>query len=135
MSRRFEWPVRVYYEDTDAGGVVFYANYLKYLERARTEWLRACGYDQTELVARHGILFAVARLEVRYRQPARLDDRLVVSAEIAQLRGSSITFQQSIVRESDDELLCLATVKAACVGADSFRPQRLPEDIVAELTR
>lgn len=120
----FKWPVRVYYEDTDAGGVVYYANYLKYFERCRTEWLRALGVDQSALAREHGLLFVVARIEAEYRQPAGLDDELVIHARALQIGHCSIVFEQFAQR--GDHLLARAQVTVACVDAQRRRPARLP---------
>ncbi|MDJ0739323.1 MAG: tol-pal system-associated acyl-CoA thioesterase [Gammaproteobacteria bacterium] len=124
----FQWPVRIYYEDTDAGGVVYYANYLRYLERARTEWLRALGFGQEALMRDAGILFAVRHVAIDYLQPARFDDELRVEADIAQLSKVSLTFAQRIVRPPDT-VLCTATVKVVCLDRDQFRPTAIPPDI------
>lgn len=124
----FEWPVRVYYEDTDAGGVVYYANYLKYLERGRTEWLRQLGFGQDQLMRDSGIVFAVRRVEIDYLLPARFDDALMVQVEIAALSKVSITFRQRLMR-TPDELLSKATVKVACLDKDKFRPVAIPVPI------
>jgi acyl-CoA thioester hydrolase len=124
----FEWPVRVYYEDTDAGGVVYYANYLKYLERARTEWLRSHGFEQDALMHDDGIVFAVRRVEIDYLLPARLDDTLRVEVEIERIARASLTFAQRIVRVPDTAL-SRATVKVACLDHLSFRPVAIPDPI------
>ena len=124
----FEWPVSVYYEHTDAGGVVYYANYLKFLERARTEWLRAAGFGQDALMREAGILFAVRHVEIDYRSPARFDDALRVEARIEQLSKVSMTFAQRIVRGAD-EVLCTATVKVVCLDRERFRPTAIPQSI------
>lgn len=123
----FRLPVRVYYEDTDAGGVVYYANYLKYLERARTEWLRAAGWGQTALASDRGLLFAVRSIELDYRAPARLDDALEVEARIAALGRARIDFEQRVLR--DGEPLCTGRVRIACLDAATFRPRPLPDDM------
>ena len=123
MSVVGEWPVRVYYEDTDAGGVVYYANYLKYFERARTEWLRALGHQQQALIDEHGLLFAVRSVTVEYIAPARLDDLLTVELRIARVRRASIDFEQSIRRNDGTTALCTAQVKVACLEAERFRQQ------------
>lgn len=123
----FRLPVRVYYEDTDAGGVVYYANYLKYLERARTEWLRAAGWGQTALASDRGLLFAVRSIELDYRAPARLDDALEVEARIAELGRARIDFAQRVLR--DGEVLCTGRVRVACLDAATFRPRPLPDDM------
>jgi len=130
----FRHSARVYWEDTDAGGVVYYANYLRFLERARTEWLRARGFHQNELAAERGLLFAVAEVNIRYRGPARLDDLLVISCQPQAEGGASVMFKQQIHRDRDDgELLAEASVRVVCVGADDFRPRRLPPEILGEL--
>lgn len=119
--------LRVYYEDTDAGGVVYYANYLKYLERARTEWLRAAGYEQAEIATQRGLLFVVRAVSIEYRAPGRLDDRLDVSARVERVGRASIDFEHSI--ECDGAELCEAQVAVACLDAETFRPRVLPADL------
>ncbi|MCB1866159.1 MAG: tol-pal system-associated acyl-CoA thioesterase [Chromatiales bacterium] len=120
-------PLRVYYEDTDAGGVVYYARYLQYMERARTEWLRARGLEQTALRAEHGILFAVRDAQIRYRRPARLDDELRVSVRVDPPRRASLVFHQ---RVSVADSLCVEGVfTVACVDADAFTPCPIPESV------
>lgn len=131
----FVHPVRVYYEDTDAGGVVFYANYLKFMERARTEWLRALGFDQHELAHDADLVFAVVKVTVNYRLPARLDDELHVGARVTDIGRSSIVFEQFIRRASDGELLCEGEVRVACLGAESFKPRSIPDNIRKTLSR
>lgn len=128
----FEWPVRVYYEDTDAGGVVYYANYLKYLERARTEWLRHLGFGQEVLMRDSGIVFAVRRVEIDYLLPARFDDALVVELRVENASKASLTFAQRILRAPDTEL-SRATVKVACLDKDRFRPTAIPANIREKL--
>jgi acyl-CoA thioester hydrolase len=123
----FSWPARVYWEDTDGGGVVYYANYLKYLERARTEWLRAQGFSQTDLVKDPGILFVVSSLAVDYRSPARLDDTLDITCNVAMDGRVCIQFDQHIRRGAD--VLVEASVRVACLDAQSFRPKRIPSGI------
>jgi len=115
----------VYYEDTDAGGVVYYANYLKFMERARTEWLRRLGFDQEGLMRESGIVFAVRRVDIDYLLPARLDDTLTVEAAIDAVSKASLTFRQRILRAPDD-VLSAATVKVVCLYKDSFRPTAIP---------
>lgn len=112
--------IRVYYEDTDAGGVVYYANYLKYFERARTEWLRGLGIDQSELASTERRLFVVRNVEIQYRRPARLDDELIIQTEVNHWGRASIRFGQRALRGG--ELLCQAVVTVCCVEAASFRP-------------
>jgi acyl-CoA thioester hydrolase len=127
----FKWSVRVYYEDTDAGGVVYYANYLRYFERCRTEWLRALGIDQSALARDQGLQFVVARIEAEYRQPARLDDELEIHACARQVGHCSILFEQFAQR--GDHLLARAQVTVACVDAHRRRPARLPEALRARI--
>ena len=124
----FYWPVRVYYEDTDAGGVVFYANYLKFFERARTEMLRALGFEQDELIANNGIIFAVRSIEVDYLRPALFNDQIIVSAEVVQAKKVSVSFAQSITRNA--EVLCKSTVRIACLDAKTLRPKEIPENLL-----
>ncbi len=126
----FAWPVRVYFEDTDAGGVVFHSNYVNYLERARTEWLRARGIGQRALAAERGLLFAIAGLEIRFLSPARLDDELLATCALTRRGGASMEFRQQIIRVADNAVLADARVRAACLDAASFRPRPLPEDLV-----
>ena len=125
--------MRVYYEDTDAGGVVYYANYLRFMERARTEWLRKLGFEQDELIAQHNVLFAVRRVQVDYRQPARFNDRLVVSVRVVEAGKASLTFAQTIRRESDNILLCDGEVKIASLEASSFKPRAIPAPLQQQL--
>ena len=127
----FHCTARVYWEDTDAGGVVYYANYLRFLERARTEWLRMRGHQQNEIARTLGVLFAVAEVNIKYRGPARLDDLLVITCQPQNEGAASVIFDQQIRRErTDGELLAEAKVKVVCVGADDFRPRRLPPEIL-----
>ncbi len=128
----FEWPVRAYYEDTDAGGVVYYANYLKFMERARTEWLRRLGFDQDALMRDAGIVFAVRQVNIDYLLPARLDDALTVEAAIDALGKVSMTFRQRILRPPND-VLSLATVKVVCLDKERFRPTAIPAAILEKL--
>jgi acyl-CoA thioester hydrolase len=127
----FQWPVRVYYEDTDAGGVVYYANYLKFFERAHTEWLRDLGFGQQALMREAGIVFAVRHVEIDYLLPARFDDDLTVEVEIAALSKVSITFEQRLRR--DDSVLSRAAVKVVCLNRDSFRPVAIPANIAEKM--
>jgi len=128
----FEWPVRAYYEDTDAGGVVYYANYLKFMERARTEWLRRLGFDQDALMRDAGIVFAVRQVNIDYLLPARLDDALTVEAVIDALGKVSMTFRQRILRPPND-VLSRATVKVVCLDKERFRPTAIPAAILEKL--
>jgi len=120
----FSWPIRVYWEDTDAGGVVYYANYLKFLERARTEWLSSLGLEQDRLADEHGVVFVVRRVEADFLRPARFNDRLTVVCELAELGRASLVMRQHIRR--GDERLFAALVRVACVGWQTFRPARIP---------
>lgn len=129
----FRWPVRVYYEDTDAGGIVYYANFLKFFERCRTEWLRALGIDQTQLAAQDALMFVVQALACDYQRPARLDDQLEVLAQVERLGGASITFAQQARR--GEELLAEGRVKVACVDTRQLAPARLPRALLAALKR
>jgi acyl-CoA thioester hydrolase len=131
VSQSFSWPARVYYEDTDAGGVVYYANYLKFFERCRTEWMRHLGFDQGGLAREQGVLFVVAGLEVKYIRPARLDDALAIEAQVVERLAGSLVFEQRAMR--GEELLCWARVKIACVDAERLRPTRLPAVLLAAL--
>jgi 4-hydroxybenzoyl-CoA thioesterase len=121
---------RVYYEDTDAGGIVYYVNYLKFMERARTECLRDLGYFQSRLVGEN-LLFVVHSVEARYRAPARLDDELLVSAEVTELNRASLRFTQQIRLAADDTLLCEGQFLVACVRADSLKPRAIPQALHA----
>ena len=126
----FSLPVRIYWEDTDAGGVVYHASYLRFLERARTEYLRHLGIEQERLRRDNNVVFVLRDVSMRFVKPARLDDVVHASAVITQRRGASLTFQQSITR--DGQLLVEAQVRAACVEADGFRPRAIPEDLFPE---
>jgi len=123
--------IRVYYEDTDAGGVVYYANYLKFLERARTEWLRELGVFQSELRAATQRIFVVNALDMAYRKPARLDDRLTIHSRITRLGRASIHFAQAARR--DGELLAEGTIQVCCVDAASLRPAEIPPEVLSIL--
>lgn len=128
MSDSHCWPVRVYWEDTDASGVVYHANYLRWFERGRTEWLRALGFDQDKLMREVGVAFTVASLDIQYKRPARLDDELEVVTRIAELKKASLTFAQTLSRRDDRAtVLCQARVQVACVDARTFAPRRMPE--------
>lgn len=123
----FSWPLRIYYEDTDLSGVVYHANYLRYFERARTEWVRALGLAQDRLMQSEGLAFTVADLQIRYLRPARLDDDLEVTVTVAQRRRASLLFEQQLRRQRDpNEILATAQVRVACVDVRNFRPRPLP---------
>ncbi|MBW9264899.1 MAG: tol-pal system-associated acyl-CoA thioesterase [Candidatus Thiodiazotropha sp. (ex. Lucinisca nassula)] len=129
----FVWPIRVYYEDTDTGGVVYYANYLKFMERARTEWLRSLGFEQDLLLQQDGIIFAVRQVELGYHAPARFNDNLEVIARLSQKGRASLTFYQEVVRPSDSQLLCRGTIKIACVNMETMRPTPIPKKLLMEI--
>ena len=125
--------MRVYYQDTDAGGVVFHAAYLHFFERARTEWMRSCGFAPNELVSRYRVLFIVRKLEIAYLRPALLDDLVTVSAALEKMGHAQLTFAQQVRR--DGETLVRAAVNVACVAADSLKPAAFPQPIRASLTQ
>ena len=144
LIKPFAIPVRVYYEDTDVGGVVYYANYLKFMERARTEWLRARGFEQDVLRANEGLIFAVRSATLQYLLPARFNDELAVSAQPTEITRATFTFAQRVCRvdqralvdiRPNNQVLCEGEIKIACLDADTLRPRRLPEAFLKELTR
>jgi len=135
----FSWPARVYWEDTDGGAIVYYANYLRFLERSRTEWLRAHGHSQLELAREPGILFTVVSIQVDYRAPARLDDELEITCEPRAQGSASVRFTQRIYRKGQGAaapagLLLEAQVRVACVDARSWKPRRLPQFVLDAVT-
>lgn len=132
-DKPFQWPVRVYYEDTDAQGVVYYANYFRFMERARTEWLRSLGVDMVALMDDERRIFVVAEVQVRFAAPARLSDQLIVTARLTNLTRVSFDIEQNIYRGSlEGELLINGTVKAAYLDADTMRPKRIPTSLFGE---
>ena len=131
MPQAATWPVRIYYEDTDAGGIVFYANYLKFFERARTEWLRALGVDQHALAQADGAIFVVKHAAIDYHAPARLDDVLNLTLSIDKIGGASVLFTQEARR--GEVLLASAKVKVGCVDAATMRPRALPDATAAKM--
>jgi acyl-CoA thioester hydrolase len=133
MAAAFTHPVRVYWEDTDAGGIVFYANYLKFFERARTEWLRAAGFGQQQMREAFGTLFVVTDTALRYLAPARLDDQLAISVEPAPPRGAALALTQ--VASRGDATLVASRITIACVDAQTLRPRRIPPPILDALFR
>jgi len=134
MKTPFFWLVRVYYEDTDAGGVVYHANYLKFFERARTERLRLIGFEQDELRRSSGVLFAVKSVQVNYLKPARFNDFLLVSAEVAEIKRASLTFTQEIRRESPQgEKLCESSIRIACLTDGDLRPAAIPRFLLERI--
>ena len=140
----FAWPVRVYWEDTDAGGIVFYANYLKFMERARTEWLRSLGIEQGQLRTDTGGMFVVSETTLKYHRPSRLDDQLLVTAQLVENRSASLKIAQRVLltpthpASSDrlpDVLLCEGTIRIGWVDAATLRPVRIPPHVTGTLER
>ncbi len=129
----FVWPVRVYYEDTDAGGIVFYANYLKFFERARTEWLRACDVEQQRLAQESGVLFVVRSTALDYLAPARLDDIVTVVSRAGRVGRASVDFTQQAWR--GDTLLATGAIRVGCVDQTALRPAPVPAPVLAALRR
>lgn len=127
----FSWRIRVYWEDTDAGGVVYHAGYLRFLERARSEWMRAIGLGQEAVRRSHGVVFVVRGLDIAYDKPARLDDELDADVRVMRLRTASIDIAQAVRRVADDVTLARARVRVACVDDRAFVPRRIPPDIAA----
>lgn len=139
MSSNFTWNVRVYFEDTDAGGVVFYANYLKFFERARTEWLRAAGIGQQLMTETHGVVFVVKSTSVDYHAPAKLDNELKVSVVVEKIGRASVQFTQQAWRITKDErgdteeLLATGRIKVGCVDLANFRPSEIPKNVLQSI--
>ena len=127
----FRWPVRVYYEDTDAGGIVYYANYLRFMERARSEWLRANGVDVAELADESRLMFTVREIHLDFLRVARLSDNLEVSVSLTRARRVSVELEQTVTLAG--EVLCTAQVRLACVDVDSLKPKPIPDGIRKEL--
>ena len=136
----FHWPLRIYWEDTDAGGIVFYANYLKFFERARTEWLRSRGVGQQQLRELTGGMFVVSDAQLRYHRPARLDDELIVTAQLQETGRASLTIgQQALLKpeqmtDSRPVLLCEGTIRIGWVDAATMRPARMPGFLLEQLS-
>ncbi|MEG3767172.1 tol-pal system-associated acyl-CoA thioesterase [Alteromonas sp. 14N.309.X.WAT.G.H12] len=130
MKHRFS--VRVYYEDTDAGGIVYYANYLKFMERARTEWLRELGYEQDRLMEQ-SVAFVVKRVEMNNHAPARFNQLLSIESQIVELKGASMTFRQEI-KDLQDQCLVSADIKIACVDPTVMKPRKLPTTLLGDLS-
>ena len=127
-------PLRVYYEDTDAGGLVYYANYLKFMERARTEWLRSLGFEQDRLRDEESVLFVVRQASLDFLCPARFNDALAVSARVTRRGRASLSFQQQVRNPQNERLVyCSGEVKLACIDAQGFRPRPIPERLLAEM--
>lgn len=131
MQNEFHWAVRVYYEDTDAGGVVYHANYLRFMERARTEWLREQGYEQ-DVLREQGLIFTVRSAALEFIRPARFNDLLDVSVSIKKIRGASVDIKQTITDQSG-ATVCEGDVRIACVDAATLRPRPIPENMFPEL--
>jgi len=129
----FHWPVRVYWEDTDAGGVVYYANYLQFMERARSEWLRAFGFEQDVLRDEAGVVFVVRRVEIDYLSPARFNEQLEVSVSLHEMGRVSLSVKQELMRGSD--CLARAVVTLACVDAVRFKPVKIPSPLLQALAQ
>jgi len=133
--REFIWPVRVYYEDTDVAGVVFYANYLKFYERGRTEWLRSLGWEQDILIDK-GLAFAVAHVDAKYLLPARFNDKLLIKTRIASVRRTSVIFEQEVVTDDQQQLAVnKATIRVACVDMKTMKPAAMPDYLKEEIAR
>ena len=132
----FQWPVRVFIEDTDAGGIVYYVNYLKFMERARTEYLRSLGFGKS-FIFNNSLMFVVHSVAVNYQKPAQLDDQLMATARIVDCGAANIVFEQLIYRlptdekNTDKELLCSGEVKIVCVDQQTMKPKRIPKDILS----
>jgi acyl-CoA thioester hydrolase len=126
----FSFPVRVYWEDTDAGGIVYYANYLKFMERARTEWLRHLGVEQEPLRQEHGLMFVVVHADVHFKKPARYGDSLRVGCDLKERGRASLTFHQAIVRDGTRDVLVEGDVRVACLDAVKLKPRGLPASIL-----
>jgi acyl-CoA thioester hydrolase len=135
MHSNFTWNVRVYYEDTDAGGIVFYANYLKFFERARTEWLRAADVNQQTLAETHGVIFVVKSTAVDYHAPAQLDDELIVTVNVRRLGRASVQFTQEARRidGKQETLLVTGEIKVGCIDAQALRPCPIPDTVAMKL--
>jgi len=127
----FHWPVRVYYEDTDSGGVVYYANYLKFFERARTEMLRSKGFEQDKMIVEQKLIFVVRSVQVGYLKPARFNESLDVSAQVNTVKKVTLDFEQYITR--GDEVLCQGRIRIACLDVKTQKPKRIPETLINKL--
>ena len=133
QRNNFSWPVRVYYEDTDAGGIVYYANYLKYFERARTEWLRALGVEQDIWLA-NKVAFVVTEVQMKNSRPAKFNELLTVSSEISTLKRASLSFKQEI-HNAAQQVVCAAEIKIACVDPEQLKARSIPAEITEVLSR
>lgn len=130
-DRVFHWPIRVYYEDTDSGGVVYHANYIKFMERARTEWLRNLGFEQDELRDNDGVIFAVRSVQLDYFLPAKFNDELRVSSKVIQKGKASISIEQEVLRSTN--ILCKGVIKVATLDDKSFKPKAMPENLYSAI--
>jgi len=130
--QEFIWPTRVYYEDTDAAGVVYHSNYLKFMERARTEWLRVAGFSQQTLAETEGIVFVVAKMNIEFNSPARFDELLNICSRVTDHSGAGLMFEQTIINETGT-VKCRADVQIVCVDTETFKPKRIPTSIKAKL--
>jgi len=135
MLSEFHWPLRVYYEDTDTGGVVYYANYLKFFLRARSEWLRRAGIAQQVLTEQEHVMFVVKNATIDYHLPAKLDDQLEINVRVEKLGKASVNFYQEAWRQTEDarELLCQGRIRVGCVNAISFRPAPIPSAVLKKI--
>lgn len=131
---KFLWPVQVYYEDTDAGGVVYYANYLKFMERARTEWLRQLGIEQDELRQQENVVFVVTAVQVRYLASARFNERLLITSKIKHAGKARLTFQQEVLHAESNKLLCTGEVDVACLDIERQKPVAIPVKVTEQMT-
>ncbi len=130
----YVWHARVYYEDTDAGGVVYYANYLKFMERARTEWLRSLGIEQDKLAQNLNVLFAVRSVNIKYKQPAKFNDSLTVTVEPFALKPASVSFKQAIMKQSKEtNVLTTGEINVVCLRVNDFSPQSIPKNLFKEI--
>ncbi len=128
----FVWPIRVYYEDTDCGNVIYHTGYLRFMERARTEWLRSFHIEQDELL-KDNLLFAVQKMNIHFVTPGRFNDKLLVTVDVIARGSASLQFRQCVMEEHSKKTLCEATVKIACLAADSFRPCKIPAKLNKEI--
>ena len=131
-AAEFRWPVRVYIEDTDAGGIVYYVNYLKFMERARTEFLRYLGYDHAQMI-REGSMVVIHSAQIDYQKPAQLDDELEVSVRLTELKRTYLYFDQEIIERGSGQVLVKARIKGACVNKETLRPCAMPKQMLQEL--
>lgn len=130
-ENEFLWPIRIYYEDTDAGGVVYHTNYIKFMERARTEWLRHLGFEQDELRNKDGVIFAVRSVQIDYFSPAKFNDELTVSSKVIKFGKASITIEQEVRRK--ENILCEGIIKVAMLDSEKFRPKAMPTRLYEKL--